>query len=404
MIGKNGYTRSDYLKAEWAAKVFRESGRDRTTARALHYFALGRQDYPIFNKAGLIDLRKYEDKDAAHLTAWIALAKRLKLIDWDNLPDESVGEYGEMVFCPLECGFSYGYSLDRPGSFELSKLKEYLQSSIFALEYTPFSLDQPYHIELWVEKATMNSILQPLCARYNAILVTFQGHCSWGGAWKLCKRVNNDNRPALIFYLSDLDSSGFRMAAELSEKIAEINKNFFGGHLNIRVRRIGLTPKQVVDLEIPQVDRKSTEKANNVLYKKYVEHYGLDPAKKAELDALERYYPGGVASFVEGWMSRFYDPDLTHRCAQVTDDLVGSISNVYELPKEVVALRQKVLAYLEQLIELEDGLELPAGEEIEVDLKTETDDPADESWLLDTKNEIYPSREDIDFCERGEVY
>jgi hypothetical protein len=132
MIGKNGYTRSDYLKAEWAAKVYRE-----------------------------------------------------------------------MVFCPSGCDFSYGYSLNRPGSFELSRLKEYLQSDTFTLEYTLFSLDQPYHIELWVEKATMNSILQPLCARYNAVLVTFQGHCSWGGAWKLCKRVNNDNRLALIFYPAD---------------------------------------------------------------------------------------------------------------------------------------------------------------------------------------------------------
>jgi len=61
-MAKNGFTRSDHLKAEWAAKVYQESGRDQTTARALHYFALGRQDYPIFNKSGPIGTRLYEDK------------------------------------------------------------------------------------------------------------------------------------------------------------------------------------------------------------------------------------------------------------------------------------------------------------------------------------------------------
>ena len=177
MAAKNGFSRSDHLKAEWAAQILKESARNQTTARALHYFALGRQDYPLFKKSGLAGLRKYEDNDAASLTSWIALAKRLGLIEWDRLPDESVGEYGELVFDPSECDFSYEYTLDRPEFYELSELKKYLGQNSFVFGYTRIKRDQPYHLELWVEKATMNSILRPVCTKYGAVLVTFQGHC-----------------------------------------------------------------------------------------------------------------------------------------------------------------------------------------------------------------------------------
>jgi len=398
MASKNGFSRSDHLKAEWAAQIFKESARTQTTARALHYFALGRQDYPLFTKAGLAGLRTYVDSDAAHLTKWIALAKRLTLIPWDAAPDESVGEYNEMVFNPPDCDFSYRYTLNRPQFYELSQLKTYLEQSNFVFKYTPIGRGQPYHLELWVEKATMDSILRPVCAKRGAVLVTFKGHCSWGAVWKSCKRANDADRPALMFYLSDLDSSGFRMGVELSEKIAEINDNFYGGQLDIRVRRIGLTPGQVVDFKIPLVDRKSTELANNHLYKNYVESYDLNPTKKAELDALERYYPGGVAAFVDHWLSSFYDSELGQRCDRVTREYVRSIPEVYELPENVVSCKRKILACLEDLIRLEDDLEVPQGREIGVNLEPKTSDPDEEAWLLDIQNDISPSQEDVDFA------
>jgi hypothetical protein len=392
------FTRSDYQKAEWAAKVFHESGRAHTTARALHYFALGRTDYPVFNKAGLVAVRKYRDEDANNITSWIALAKRQGLIDWDDLPDETVGEYGELEFFPSVKDFTYGYSLNQP---DLVRLSEYLKRENFDFEYEPVERYQPYHIEMWVEKSTMNGILRPLCSKCGAVLVAFKGHCSWGAVWKLCKRVDTDGRPALVFYLSDLDASGFRMAVELCEKVMEINNNFFDGLLNIRVKRFGLSPEHVVEHQIPMVDRKKGEKAHAELYRKYVEAYGLNPAKKAELDALERYYPGGVQAFVENWLHKFFDLDLETKCSEITDRLLDSVPESNCLPDYVIAKRRELLTGLEDLIQIENGLAFPAGGFMDADVDPETDDPYIENWLMDISNRLYPGPDDIDFCREA---
>ena len=237
--------------------------------------------------------------------------------------------------------------------------------------------------------------------KYHSVLVTFKGHCSWGGVWKLCKRVADDDRPALVLYLSDMDASGFLMARELSDKVTEINNDFFGGQLDIRVKRIGLTPWQVVDNRIPMVPRKEGEKANAALYRSYVESHGLDPNKKAELDALERYYDGGVQAFVESWLSGYYDSTLDQRCAAATEMLLESTPDNPALPESVIQRRQQILRELEELIKIEYSIVIPAGDSMEANIVPETYDPDDEAWLLDTTNDIYPGPHDIDFCKEG---
>lgn len=401
MVGNNGISKVDRLKAEWATKVYCESSLKSSTARAVHYFALGRTDYPVFNKKGLVKFRDYRDQDDANITEWISLAKRLGLIPWDALPDETVGEYGELEFIPSDQNFSYQYSLARPDTLVLEAMRKYLQRQTLIKEYVQVDRSQPYHLELWVEKSTMNGILLPVCRKYHSVLVTFKGHCSWGGVWKLCKRVADDDRPALVLYLSDMDASGFLMARELCDKVTEINNNFFGRQLDIRVKRIGLTPRQVVENRIPMVPRKEGEKANAALYRSYVESRGLDPNKKAELDALERYYDGGVQAFVESWLSRYYDSTLDQRCAAATEMLLDSTPDNPDLPESVVQRRHQILRELEELIKIERSIVIPDGNSMEANVVPETYDPNDEAWLLDTTNDIYPGPHDIDFCKEG---
>ncbi len=390
------FTAGDRLKAEWAAKVFSESGRTRTTARALHYFALGRTDFPVFSRSGLRKVRTYRDEDANILTEWIALAKRLGLILWDAVPDETVGEHGELEYVPSSQDFSYRYSLDRP---DILDIVQYLQRNTLVTAYYPIERPQPFHLELWVEKSTMNGILQPVCERRGAVLVTFKGHASWGAAWKLCKRAAADGRPAIVLYLSDMDASGFLMAHELCDKVAEINSNFFDGRLNIRIKRIGLTPRQVVEHQIPVVPRKDGEKANSAIYEQYISSCGLNPAMKAELDALERYYDGGIQAFVSAWLDKYYDSGLNRRCAAATDECVAAVPEGLPLPEDIVQRRREVLSTLERLLKAERELEVPAGGRIEAEVEAETEDPDGEPWLLDTLNGIYPSEGDVDHVE-----
>ena len=196
------FTAADHAKAEWAAKVFHESGRTRTTARAMHYFCMGRTDYPKFNRTGKqFDARPYKNSDDDNVTEWIALAKRQGLIPWDAIRDETVGEEGVVEYIPHHSDFSYEYSNSFP-YFSLSDLRSHLYSRTFERHTSGVERDQPYHLELWVEKNTMNSMLKPVANRYDAALITFKGQPSWGAVYNLCKRAEQQlPRPTLVFYL-----------------------------------------------------------------------------------------------------------------------------------------------------------------------------------------------------------
>ena len=46
------------------------------------------------------------------------------------------------------------------------------------LELHGYKAEQPYHLEIWCEKTTMDDVLLPLCRRYGANLVTGAGELS----------------------------------------------------------------------------------------------------------------------------------------------------------------------------------------------------------------------------------
>ena len=198
----------------------------------------------------------------------------------------------------------------------------------------------------------------------------------------------------------------------MSEKVDELNKDHFGGRLDIRVRRIGLTPDQVKDYTIPLVECAAPKKkkkngdpvdvANSDRFDAYVSPFGWNHTQKAELDALERYYPGGVTEFAASWLSKFYDSTLNHRCAEATENLEDALPPTPELPNEIIDLRSKLLTGLEELITAEEKLNVPDGGHEAVDIDPITEDPDQMAWLLDTKHGVCPqSSGDVDFTTKG---
>jgi len=76
-----------------------------------------------------------------------------------------------------------------------------------------------------------------------------------------------------------------------------------GSSAEIFVKRIGLKPEQVLELKIPMVTGRIDSKDDRDRFKRYLKSYGLDPSKIAELDALEVYYRGGIAAFLDEILS-----------------------------------------------------------------------------------------------------
>ncbi|VVB72348.1 Uncharacterised protein [uncultured archaeon] len=67
----------------------------------------------------------------------------------------------------------------------------------------------------------------------------------------------------------------------------------------IDVKCSALLPEQVLNLKIPMIKGGSSPKEKKERYKRYLQPHALDPRKVTEIDALEVYYPGGIAGFLD---------------------------------------------------------------------------------------------------------
>jgi hypothetical protein len=181
---------------------------------------------------------------------------------------------------------------------------------------------QPYRIELWCEKSTMNGILEPIAEHYGATFVPGTGETSTTRCLQVIDRAEADegHRPVRILYISDFDPAGLSMPVAASRKI-----EFFARNRNldpdIQLIPIALTHDQCVEYRLPRTPLKATEMRKE----KFEERYG---AGATELDALEALHPGVLRRIVTQAILRFYDDTLAERTRGVGMPITAKLTEV----------------------------------------------------------------------------
>ncbi len=184
-------------------------------------------------------------------------------------------------------------------------------------------IQQAYHLEVWCEKTTMNDVLEPICAAYNANLVTGAGEMSITSCVEFLKRVRASNKPARILYISDFDPAGLGMPISVARKIEFFQRNKGFGDLDISLQPLALTADQVAEFNLPRVPvkdsdlRKATFEANH-------------GEGQVELDALESLYPGELHNLVRTALDQYYDHTLTRRARQTKANLKEHLDQLAE--------------------------------------------------------------------------
>jgi hypothetical protein len=167
--------------------------------------------------------------------------------------------------------------------------------------------DQPVHLELWVEKSTMDDVLIPLCRELGANLVTSLGFQSITSVIALIERVRTTGKPARIFYISDFDPAGDGMptavARQLEYWLAE-----YAPEADVALTPLALTRAQVEQYRLPRIPVKDSDRRKS----RFEERYGEGAV---ELDALEALRPGELARLVREAAAPYRDRTLASRLA-----------------------------------------------------------------------------------------
>jgi hypothetical protein len=263
------------------------------------------------------------------------------------------------------------------------------------------TIPQRYHIEVWVEKTTINDILEPLADRYKLNVQTGVGELSGIYCRELVDRAIASGRPVRILYISDFDPGGMSMPVAVARKVEHelYRRNV---QLDIQVRPIALTHQQCVDLKLPRTAIKEKERRA----KGFEERFGKGAT---ELDALEAIHPGLLRRMIVKEIERYWDPeldqavndvcrDVNRELKRITDETVEEFAdNIDELQQEwekiaelhdewITRAKQVWLAIANRLSSAGDKIgeiEWPEGDEGDEDLDPLFDNTRDYVTQMD---------------------
>lgn len=348
------------------------------------------------------DGKLYEnDKESwYYLTIASKHARYLGLVD----PEDLVDRRNPSPHIHMAPGFGEGPSWDYDlETSNLDRISTYLgNDDFFAPVRVGTTVDgyhyeealQPYHVEVWAEKTTMNDVLVPLCRSLGANYVSGAGYQSITAMVKLLRdRVAKLKKPCRVLYVSDYDTAGRNMPKQMARHM-EFWSERYATDYDIRVEPIVMTAEQA-------------------------EKYPEAPDTGAvELDAMEELSPGLLARIVRENVAQFRDSHLSskvHEHARLAQQLVRTavdeaiseeLDAVEEVKGEAEEIYERYRARLEGLAgELDEELE-PLNRRIETlqhavreklealepDLpplpEGETEGaPEDEGWLFDSRRD-----------------
>jgi hypothetical protein len=142
-------------------------------------------------------------------------------------------------------------------------------------------LGQKYRPEIWIEKAALAGVIEPVCGRWRVPSFPARGYPSHSELYSAGKRFQGylqAGQEPVVFYMGDHDPSGLDMDRNLREHLSLYARR------PIQIIRLGLTLDQVRELNLPP----NTAKEEDKRYPAYVaETHETD---SWELDALSPAY------------------------------------------------------------------------------------------------------------------
>ena len=368
------WTPMQVARAQWISQMFQSVGR-RIHLRGLHYFIVSQRPPSMWP-----DGSPYENTESS----WEKLCNAAM---WARY--QGIGDWGDLIDRrhPDPIDFADYESYDSEPLFTASRFSANSLRDSFLTgvpSYSPVGLGT-YHLEVWVEKASMNEILTPTITQYGAVLQPLVGESSLERVTGAIQRIMDIGKPTRIFYISDFDPSGKQMPVSVSRKL-EFYARDMG--LDIRLNPLALTEEQINTFQLPGIPTKASDSRAA----SFVQQYG---DRATELDALEALYPGELANILDAALSPYVDALILEQVNTINDDLRrrfdaildGHTIQIDELVEGLNALSTEIHED-DETQSLTDDVEYPYPDH-------EVDEDGD-WWLLDTLRDYYDQKEAYD--------
>lgn len=163
------------------------------------------------------DVIPNSEKSYNNLGALLSDARLAGLIDWYSIEDRSRSRYAFRHY-------------NGPDEALKETAKRY-RIDLWA--------DQPYYIEVWVEKDALSDVVGRAASKYDVSYFACRGYVSQSAMWEAAQRfIRNEEHYCLLIYLGDHDPSGLDMSRDIADRL-----EMFGA--SVVLSRIALNYDQV---------------------------------------------------------------------------------------------------------------------------------------------------------------
>lgn len=262
------------------------------------------------------------------LTGAAKAARYLNLVPIDAFVDNRAKEASFSFYARWPREGDWDYTDPTPGYNVVGEWEDKDAPQMPELEYIPshfgdlpkfsvtgYEMQQPYHIEIWVEKSEGEDIFLPLCSRYRANFVPGVGDMSITTTYRFCERVRRAARPAKLLYVSDFDPSGFNMPIAVARKLEHFVRNYGFDDLDITLEPIMLTADQVDTYSLPPAPVKDSDGRKD--------EWEAMHGGAVELNAMfsNDQRVAEAKRIIEEAILQYYDADLNRRAREVRREL-----------------------------------------------------------------------------------
>ena len=118
-----------------------------------------------------------------------------------------------------------------------------------------------HYCEVWTESRSIAGVIQDDCKELAVSLYPCGGFSSITLAFDAAQHINAvaDDVPVTIFYVGDFDPAGVLIDVSLEREL----RQHLRSDVQLDFRRIGITEKQVLELDLPKNARKATDKRSS---------------------------------------------------------------------------------------------------------------------------------------------
>jgi hypothetical protein len=104
----------------------------------------------------------------------------------------------------------------------------------------------PVYVEVWCESDSIAGVLFEETNRYNVPLMVSRGFSSETYLYRAAEDIENEDRPAYIYYVGDWDPSGKLIPESIEKKLRE-----YAPDADIRFERLLVNPSQIHEWHLP---------------------------------------------------------------------------------------------------------------------------------------------------------